>query len=267
MAYEEDRDLDVWPDRPVAAGKVYRSDRPVRSARRDGQGDAAGGRRPSSKINFLTPPDADGDVRPQALVIGEGAIDETTQADLDKLSAFVQAGGRVLVLAQQRALGGLPVTTSLETREWSSMPFVRTPQHPVLQGVSSWDLHFWSPDRVSARGAYSKPAGGPVVTLIDSGCDKGLEWTQMFEAFRGKGSYLVCQLPLIDSYDKEPMARELLARTLSYIAGREAFCQPRAAIGTGRPGQFAAGGQAARSRRGGRFGQARRAALPPTPCG
>ena len=30
---------------------------------------------------------------------------------------------------------------------------------------------------------------------------------------RGKGSYLLCQLPLVSSYDKEPMARELLART------------------------------------------------------
>jgi hypothetical protein len=96
----------------------------------------------------------------------------------------------------------------------------------VLQGISSWDLHFWSPDRVSARGAYAKPTGGPAVTLIDSGCDKGLEWTQMFETFRGKGSYLLCQLPLIGSYDKEPMARELLVRTVRYIAGQETFCRP-----------------------------------------
>ncbi len=178
------------------------------------------------QINFLTPPDADSSSGPLALMIGEGAIDQTTQADLDKLAAFVQAGGRVLILAQQSVLGGLPVTTGLEPREWSSMPFVRTPQHPILQGVSSWDLHFWSPDRVSARGAYSKPTGGPCITLIDSGCDKGLEWTQMFEAFRGKGNYLVCQLPLVGSYDQEPMARELLARVVRYVAGQQCFCRP-----------------------------------------
>ena len=225
LAYEEDRDLDVWPDRPVAAGKFF-----GRIALYDPRGATANAMRRAGaafkQINFLTPPDTNGDDRPQALVIGEDAIDATTQADLEKLSAFVHSGGRVLVLAQQRALGGLPVTTSLETREWSSIPFVRTPQHPVLRGVSSWDLHFWSPDRVSARGAYSKPAGGPAIALIDSGGDKGLEWTQMFEAFRGKGGYLVCQLPLIASYDKEPMARELLARTLRYIAGKQLFRQP-----------------------------------------
>ncbi len=48
---------------------------------------------------------------------------------------------------------------------------------------------------MSARGAYSKPEDGSFVTLVDSGTDKGLEWVQMMECYRGKGLYLLCQLP------------------------------------------------------------------------
>ena len=162
MAYEEERDLDVWPNAPIAAE--------AKTARQlvlyDPQGATAKAMKqagvPFDKINFLTLPartgrsDRPGDRR--------GRINPATQADQERLSAYVQAGGRILVLAQapaspaemNRVLGNLPVSTTLEAREWSSMPFVRTPQHPALKGVTSWDLHSWSPDHVSARGAWSQ---------------------------------------------------------------------------------------------------------------
>lgn len=232
MVYEEERDLEVWPNTPIAADakptrKLVLYDPRGATAKALAQTGVA-----FDRINFLTPPA--GQAGATALVIGEGAIDSATQADQERLSAYVQAGGRVLVLAQtptnsadlNRALGDLPVSTTLETREWSSMPFVRTPQHPALKGITSWDLHFWSPDHVSARGAYSKPASGPAVALIDSGCDKGLEWVELMEVFHGKGNYLLCQLPVIGSYDKDPMAREVLARLVNYVGAETAFLQP-----------------------------------------
>jgi tetratricopeptide (TPR) repeat protein len=119
------------------------------------------------------------------------------------------------------------------------MPFVRTPQHPVFSGpvpqspisnlqspITSWDLHFWSPDHVSARGAYTKPEGGACVTLVDSGTDTGLEWVQMLECYRGKGLYLLNQFPVIGKDATEPMARDLALRLVRYIAGAEGFRQP-----------------------------------------
>ncbi len=134
-----------------------------------------------------------------------------------------------------RLLGGLPVRTALEPREWVSMPFVRTPQHPVLSGVTSWDLHFWNPDHVSARGAYSKPDGGPFVTLVDSGTETGLEWVQMMECYRGRGFYLLNQFPVVGRYDVEPMAGELLDRLMAYAAGEKPFRSARRpAPGVGR---------------------------------
>jgi hypothetical protein len=95
-----------------------------------------------------------------------------------------------------------------------------------LSGITSADLHFWAPDRVSSRGAYTKPEFGAATALIDSGSDSGLEWTQLMELYRGKGMYLLCQLPLVASYDAEPMARELLARVVSYAAAGQPFRQP-----------------------------------------
>jgi hypothetical protein len=162
------------------------------------------------------------------LVIGEGALEDTAahHQQMAAMARFVEDGGRIVVLAQTVQPHGLPATTTMEPREWVSQPYVRLPIHPVLEGVTSWDLHFWAADRVSARGSYSKPDGGAAAGLVDSGSQTGLEWVQLMEMYRGKGLYLLCQLSLVEKYDQEPMARELLARVLRYAGGKEAFRWP-----------------------------------------
>jgi hypothetical protein len=175
-------------------------------------------------IGELTAPA--GEPSASVLVIGEGALKADTAVAAGKLADYVAAGGRIVVLAQDRVLPGLPVRTTLESREWVSMPMVRAPQHPLLASVTSWDLHFWSPDHLSAQGAYSKPEGGPFVTLVDSGTDTGLEWVEMMECYSGRGLYLLNQLPVAGKYDAEPMARELLHRLIVYAAGEKPFRAP-----------------------------------------
>jgi len=233
----EDRDIDVWPSTVAQRGTTeHRPDEPFavgKLARKvllfDPDGETAAALKalgvPFDKLSQLAP-------QPSALdpsstvVIGESALDPASAKQTSALEAFVDAGGRVVVLAQTVLPQGLPVRTSLETREWSSQPFVRLPIHPVLTGITSWDLHFWAPDRVSARGAYNKPDGSAAIPLVDSGTDTGLEWVQMLEMYRGKGLYLLCQLPLVASWADEPMAREILARVVRYAAGRDAFRAP-----------------------------------------
>ena len=128
------------------------------------------------------------------------------------LSGFVNAGGRIVALAQQKLLPGLPVRTTLENREWCSMLFARTPQHPILKGLDSWDFHFWAADHVVAKGSYTRPPGGSFVNLLDGsgdherGLNCAMDWSQLMECWRGQGSYLLCQLPLVEKYDVEPMA-------------------------------------------------------------
>ena len=53
-----------------------------------------------------------------------------------------------------------------------------------------------------------------------------MEWNQLLECYRGQGSYLLCQLPLVEKYDLEPMAREMLARIVAYAAGPNLFSAP-----------------------------------------
>jgi hypothetical protein len=237
FAYGEDRSIAVFPDAPVPAGalarKLFLFDPAGATATAFTQAGIA-----FETVSELSAPP--GEATASALVIGENALTPTRQhSNSPSLHSYVSAGGRVLVLAQKHLLSGLPVRTQLETREWSSMPFVRTPQHPVFSGdfgsstpaprpsaLSSWNLHFWNPGHVSAAGAYTKPEGGACVTLVDSGTDTGLEWVQMLECYRGRGLYLLTQLTVVGKDNTEPMARELAARLVRYIGGGESFRQP-----------------------------------------
>ena len=220
FAYGEERDVELWSAglqarTPGVSCHVY--DPPGKTLAVLKQAGVT-----AQKLDSLaTPTDAN-----SLLVIGEDTLDEATAPQCAALGDFVSKGGRVLILAQTVTPGGLPAKTRLEPREWSSMPFVRVPNHPVCQGVSSWDLHFWAPDRVSARGAYAKPEGGPAVPLVDSGTDIGLEWVQLMEMHRGVGRYLLCQLPVVAASGEEPMAREMLARMLAYMTSDMPYEKP-----------------------------------------
>ena len=221
FVYGEDRDLDVWPRQPIrvpaGTGPFLLYD-PKKTT---------GVALQAIGAEFRTLDDLSAPTTAQAtVIIGEGALDEGTAGAPAALQDFVSQGGRVLILAQSVTPGGLPVQTRLEPREWSSQPFVRVPDHPVLAGLTSWDLHFWRPDRLSARGAYSKPEGGAALPLVDSGTDIGLEWVQLMEMYRGRGRYLLCQLPAASAGDREPAARELLARLLGYLAADKPYREP-----------------------------------------
>jgi Tfp pilus assembly protein PilF len=235
FACGEDRDIDVWPDTPPAVGEAAR-----KVVLFDPKGNTAKLLQ-TAGVKFETSPSVTppaGEPSACVFIIGEGALNEDAAKPANNssesmagkqaagLAPFVDKGGRVLVLAQSVLLQGLPVKTGLEPREWVSQPYVRMASHPLLKSVTSWDLHFWAPDRVSARGAYSKPENGAAIALVDSGAEAGLEYVQVMELYRGKGSYLLCQLPLVANYDQEPMAREMMARSLTYVCGAEAFLSP-----------------------------------------
>jgi hypothetical protein len=227
LVYGEQRDIEVWPDAPASAlpmtnRNIFLFDPKGKTAE---VFKAAGIK--FTRVESLDTLEMFQDPRAHMLiVVGEQALDTTNAWTFAKLNELVSHAARVLVLAQTVSPMGLPAATKIDPREWSSQTFVRMGSHPILKGVTSWDLHFWSPDRVVARGAYNKPDGGPAVALVDSGTDIGLEWVQMMELYQGKGSYILCQLPLIDRFNDEPMAREMLSRTLAYLGGPELFLAP-----------------------------------------
>jgi hypothetical protein len=253
----EERDIDVFPNVALAAGRLERkvllfegdgnrtsnAQHPTPNIQRGQIQESTANALMAAGVVFESVRDLPSlTARPSTLapssllIIAEGALDTTNAAAVAKLDSFVAAGGRVLILAQTVTPEGLPVATKLEAREWASQTFVRSPQHPIFSGsspisklqspITSWDLHFWAPDRVVGQGAYTKPEGGAAVALVDSGAITGQEWVQLMEVYRGKGRYLLCQLPLVAKYDVEPMARELLARLVRYMAGEPAFLEP-----------------------------------------
>ena len=220
----QELDVDVWPDQPPSIGalerKLYLYD-PLGETTRVLEESLI----KFEKIAELAAPK---EVPEKTLiVVGEGALDEGNTSACFKLSDYVSAGGRIVFLAQKVTPAGLPAATKLSASQWSSICFNRMASHPILEGVTDWDLSFWANDRVVGRGAYSKPDRGAAITLIDSGYqDKGMEFVNLMEQFRGKGSYLLCQLPLIEKYSQEPMTREILARMIRYTANGKAYVEP-----------------------------------------
>ena len=229
FAYGEERDLEIWPD------TIPTLPAPVRKiALFDPSGQTAGVFKKAgiafTAMDKLGVPE--GKPSQTVLVLGEHAVQANMDAAAGSLSAFADAGGRVVVLAQDKLLPALPVRTTLEPHEWCSMTFLRTPQHPILKGLDSWDLQLWSPDHVTNKGSYSRPDSGSFVPLIDGAGDheragrSAMDWNQLLECYRGQGSYLLCQLSLVEKYDTEPMTREMLARIISYETGGSQFLTP-----------------------------------------
>ncbi len=232
----EEWDIDVWPDEPVKAGELAR-----KVVLFEPKGEGAGFRVQVSgktaaaltaagvtfeRISGLSSPDTRNLTPETLLILGENALTADNVALTAALAGFAEAGGRVLVLRQTVSPRNLPVKTVLEPRQWASQVFVRQGTHPVMAGLTDRDLHFWQPDRAVGLGAYTKPAGGACVTLADSGGSEGMESAHLMELYRGRGLYLLCQLPVASRYDREPMAREMLVRLVRYGAGAEAFRQP-----------------------------------------
>ena len=220
----QDLDLDIWPDQPVSPGtlerKIYLYDPQGYTAKA-----LEGSNVRFERVNELAAPS---DAPDRTLIlVGENALDEKSASACLKLNEYVNSGGRIVFLGQKVTPAGLPAATRLSISQWASICFNRMASHPILEGVSDWDLSFWANDRVVGRGAYAKPESGAAITLVDSAYqERGMEFVHMMEQFRGKGSYVLCQLPLIEKYNQAPMTREILARIIRYAANGKTFVEP-----------------------------------------
>jgi hypothetical protein len=153
----------------------------------------------------------------KALIIGPGCITPALADKRDGLRDFVRDGGRVLMLRQDDA-SLLPPDVTLEKKAWFSMGFVRAGNHPVMQGLRDMDFQMWNPGHVIAKGAFRKPDKGAFLTLLDSGLDGSMAWTEMLEFHIGRGSILATQLELTENFDTEPMCADLLKRLVAYLS-------------------------------------------------
>ena len=226
FVYGEARDIDVWPapqavaERPLARQVMLYdpSGKTAELLKREGvkfntQDSIHEWNRTDANANWL-------------FLIGEDVL-TANAGDLAELEQFVDAGGNVLVpgavKSRRRAAGqqhdpGTPRMgqPGLRAGEPPSDPEGRIESGPAFGRC----LPRLSGPTATAKG--NAAAGGQRLRI-------GLEWVELMEMYRGKGMYLLCQLPLVSKYDREPMARELLVRTVTYAAGERRTRNPPAA--------------------------------------
>lgn len=156
----------------------------------------------------------DGDL----LVVGAGAIDESSASVAGEIQAFVQGGARVLCLEQTDMPRWLPVPIRMCSEVGTpaeTISFAVSDSHPVTRGFRPESLRFWRDDHLVCARSLVEPDQGNFLPLADSGLD--LEHCPLPELPEGCGVYLVCQLLVAGRFGREPMARGLLRNMLSYL--------------------------------------------------
>lgn len=129
---------------------------------------------------------------------------------------FIKTGGRVIQLRstdEQSLTVAAPAPDALHaaTRAW-----MLAAHHPILEGLHDGMFSFWQPDNLVTAGSLRKLPGSPAKYLLQSGGRFGLAWSPLVEMPMGKGTLLLCQLPLIERVGVEPAAGVLLERMIRY---------------------------------------------------
>jgi len=147
------------------------------------------------------------------IIIGENALDRGSAPDADAIRAFVAEGGLAICLAQSRIPYDIsPVTMVLDDERPASVTFVRDRDHPVLRGLSTFEMRWWQDDHRVASSCFRKPASGNFRCLVDAGGPGGLRWAAAVEVCHGRGSYIFSQMELVGRAARAPVAGLLLAR-------------------------------------------------------
>ncbi len=184
------------------------------------------------------------------LVIAENQWDTVMNQEKAKLPAFVQAGGRILILQQTNGFDTSWLPNPITFLEGSpnepdyppsKRPFreqmnvnPERPDHPVFKGVHRDHLRLWSDysdwDQ-SRRGfpcVYPVTSGfklndgaGLATTAILADYDRGLEGVALCEMFEGSGSVMICGFDLVNRAGLDPVADRLMANLLAYLGSEE----------------------------------------------
>lgn len=156
------------------------------------------------------------------LIIGEN-VGTVISPSSKEIIEFVEAGGRVLCLQQEKGESWLGGVGAPAHGQVSSTNFMRAPHHPVMKGFTASDLTFWHNDHVVSRSAYPKPVTGNAITLIDCGnATTGLDLSNLLEVRVGRGSIMLSQMMFANRPGLCPQADRLFGNMLQYLAGYQA---------------------------------------------
>ncbi|MCY3024611.1 MAG: hypothetical protein NTW87_37025 [Planctomycetota bacterium] len=154
------------------------------------------------------------------VIIGPDALKTAFEAALGKLNAFVAAGGRALVLEQNRAFPAKALPFPIEAQAADGSTACPRGAHPALEGVRKENLCVWGRDQVVYRWPFVRSAKWPL--LVDASTKDAMNLAPVVETRWGRGHYLLSQLLIGEKLDSEPMAERLLAIFARYLATRPA---------------------------------------------
>jgi len=164
----------------------------------------------------------------RVVVLGRNSWTEESAQQASRLAKWVEGGGRVICLEQERYPEGWPEEgIELDRHPPCPLAFPGTPGHPVLKGISADDLRFWRPDGLVSTRTLRKPSQGNFRAILQAGGNtkdytsslNGLSWAPLLEVVQGRGSYLLCQVELVKKFPVEPVTGRLLVNLLEYAAG------------------------------------------------
>jgi hypothetical protein len=162
----------------------------------------------------------------KALVIAAGALKDAPQGSWrESLGAFVRNGGKVLILGQEESPDFLSVQLTMVKDRKTTLAFLRAADHPAAQGLSDDDMRWWADDHYVSLGIYRKPPRGNFLPLVDCGTGDGLLESPLMELYDGKGSFIVCQMPLVEKLEVAPQAGVMFTNLLNYLASGQCYRQ------------------------------------------
>jgi hypothetical protein len=162
----------------------------------------------------------------KALIIAPYGLKDAPQgAWRESLGAFVRNGGKVLILGQEESPDFLPVQLTMVKDRKTTLAFLRAADHPAMQGLTDDDMRWWADDHYVSIGIYRKPTRGNFLPLVDCGTGDGLLESPMMEMYDGKGSFIVCQMPLVEKLDTAPQAGVMFVNLLGYLQSGQCYRQ------------------------------------------
>ena len=147
--------------------------------------------------------------RPDGLILAEVSLSEAVD-----LEQAVINGLDVLWL-EPPVESWLPSDLRMDGRHRAAHAFVRSPNDEIVKDMSEDFLRSWRPAGHMTANTFHKPKEGSFDILLDCGSSTGMGYTPLLRTYRGSGSYLLCQLPVLSASAEEPAAGHVLSRLFS----------------------------------------------------
>lgn len=134
---------------------------------------------------------------------------------------FIRKGGRAFLLQQSKPnLDLLPAMFPCEPTISSSITFPAAAGHPILKGIGTDDLKYWTGEgnarHVVSRFNYIRPILGNFKTIIAAG-SRQLNVSPLLEFQYGQGLIIASQLELSSKFNIAPQADIIFRNVINYM--------------------------------------------------